>query len=119
MKAGSTHERGSEGEALACAFLRQQGYTILTTNYRFLRGEVDVIARDGEALVFCEVKMRESDEFGAPEYAVTPWKQQRIRRVAEGFLVHHAIREMVCRFDVIAIERSGGRTVINHIRDAF
>jgi putative endonuclease len=69
--------------------------------------------------VFCEVKLRKSDTYGAPEYAVTPRKQAQIRRVALGYLADHSVRDTVCRFDVVAIERRGSRTDIRHLRNAF
>lgn len=80
---------------------------------------MDIIAREGEVLVFCEVKMRKSDRFGMPEEAVTFRKQQQLRRAAEGYLVEHRIRNRPCRFDVIAIQQTGTVREIRHIRNAF
>ena len=114
-----TKTGGKEGELLAMSHLRKAGFEIVEMNYRFGHGEIDIIARDGEVLVFCEVKMRKSDEFGLPEYAITPKKQQQIRRVARGYLFEHEIKEQDCRFDVVAIRMQGGKHLINHIRNAF
>ena len=95
---------GAAGEALAVRLLREHGYTIVELNYRYKRkGEIDIIARDGEDLVFCEVKSRSDDEFGPPEYAVTPLKQSRIRRIAEAYLFTHGITNQACRFDVVTV----------------
>ena len=111
--------QGSRGEDLACEYLMLQGLRIVGRNFRLHRGEIDIVAREGEYLVFCEVKCRESDACGRPEYAVTAGKVKQIRKVAEGYLAKHAIRNQACRFDVIAIQFSGARGTLNHIRDAF
>ncbi len=111
--------QGSEGEDLACEYLTLQGLRIVERNFRLHRGEIDIVARDGEYLVFCEVKCRESDACGRPECALTPGKVRQIRKVAEGYLAKHAIRNQACRFDVVAIQFSGARGTLNHIRDAF
>ncbi len=111
--------RGTQGEELACHYLQRAGYTILERNFRFCRGEIDIVATDGEYLVFCEVKLRDSDEYGPPEYSITSDKQRTIRRVAKGYLFAKKIREHACRFDVITIRVDGTRAVLNHLRNAF
>jgi putative endonuclease len=111
--------RGSDGEQLACEYLALQGLHVVERNFRSHRGEIDIVAREGEYLVFCEVKCRESDEFGSPEHAVTAEKARQVRNVAEGYLAKNGIREQACRFDVVAIRFSGARGVLNHIRNAF
>jgi putative endonuclease len=111
--------RGDEGEELAREFLRAQGLTIIGTNYRFGRGEIDIIARDGGTLVFCEVKTRHNDAYGEPEYAVTGKKQAQIRRIAHGYLYEHDIVEEECRFDVVAIQMHGGIAEIRYLQNAF
>jgi putative endonuclease len=111
--------RGRAGESFAQSFLTGLGFTIVETNYRFGKGEIDIIARDGDVLVFCEVKTRERDQFGPPEYALTLRKQLQIRKVAAGYLFEHELAEQECRFDVIAIRMVGGRPEINHIWNAF
>jgi len=119
MERESTHARGNRGEAIALAFLQSRGLIIVETQYRYGRGEIDIIAREGEVLVFCEVKMRTSDRYGAPEYAVNRKKQAQVRKIAEAYLYEHEIREQICRFDVVAIEMKAGRTEIRHLRNAF
>jgi putative endonuclease len=104
---------------LACEYLALQGLQIVERNFRSHRGEIDIVAREGEYLVFCEVKCRESDECGQPEHALTPGKVRQIRTVAEGYMVRRGLREQACRFDVVAIRFSGARGIVNHIRDAF
>ncbi len=119
MTPASEVHTGQAGEDIARQFLVEQGLTIVETNYRFGRGEIDIIARDGEYLVFCEVKARWNDEYGPPEYAITPKKQQQIRKVAEGYLYVRGIRDQACRFDVVAIDMSQGKPEIHYLRNAF
>lgn len=110
---------GRMGEDLARRCLEASGFHIVELNYRFGRGEIDIIARDGEYLVFCEVKARRNEEFGPPEYALTPRKQKQIRKIAAGYLYEHNVRDQACRFDVVAIQFHDGEPTINHIRNAF
>jgi putative endonuclease len=111
--------QGAKGEATAVQYLQRQGFRILKQNYRYERGEIDIVAEDNDELVFVEVKARHSHEYGLPEEAVTPHKQQQIRTVAEGYLAEHNSNERACRFDVIAIDWRGGHTDIRHYRNAF
>lgn len=119
MSGRSTHAEGEEGEKIALEFLEGQGFRVLETNYRYERGELDIVAQEGEVLVFCEVKYRQNEEFGPPEYAVTPRKQAQVRKVALGYLAERNVRDTVCRFDVIAIQRRGGHLEVRHLRNAF
>ena len=110
---------GKAGEDLAASFLEQSGLKILERNFRFERGEIDLIAEDGEELVFIEVKARRSNAFGAPEDAVTEKKQEQVHSVADGYLFIHDIDDRPCRFDIVAIEFQNEMAEIRHIRDAF
>lgn len=110
---------GSKGEDLAAEFLTKNGYLILARNYRFERGEIDLIAQEGEELVFVEVKARRSASYGPPEDAITPAKERQIRTVAEGYLYEQNIDSQPCRFDVIAIRFVEGKAEIHHIKNAF
>jgi putative endonuclease len=84
------------------------------------RGEIDIIARDGEALVFVEVKTRADESHGRPEESVTPGKQAQLRKIAQGFLVVHPHPGVDCRFDVIAILFHGPDDCrLEHFKDAF
>jgi putative endonuclease len=105
---------GKWAEELACRFLREQGMLIVARNWRWRGGEVDIVAKDGEALVFVEVKGRRGDRFGPPEEAVTPKKRRHLWRSALAFLGQGAGKVAV-RFDVVAVDRGG----IRHIRGAF
>jgi putative endonuclease len=111
--------KGPEGELLARDYLAEHGLTIVETNYRFHHGEIDIVAREGDALVFCEVKTRATNTFGPPEAAITRAKQRQIRRLAEAYVVSHRLRDQVCRFDVVAIDWAGILPHLRHIRDAF
>lgn len=116
----SAHALGLRGEETALDFLRNKGYRIVERGYRFLRGEIDIIAWDGPTLVFVEVKARANTDFGLPEEAVTPAKQRQVRRIARGYLVDRALGEPDCRFDVLAIlAPEDGAPVITHYEDAF
>ena len=111
---------GARGEEIAARFLVEQGYRIVERNFRFRRkGEIDIVAREGEYLVFCEVKMRTNDEYGLPEYAVTPLKQETIRRVAAAYLAMRGISGQSCRFDVVTIRFEGMTPAMTLLRNAF
>lgn len=110
------HEIGSGYEKMAAAYLIERGYEIVEQNFSCRLGEIDLIARDGEYLVFVEVKYRRDDKMGDPAEAVDLRKQQHIRRAAEWYLHSRSVSwDMACRFDVVAIL---GET-ITLIQDAF
>ncbi len=111
--------RGTLGEEKAVDYLEEKGYRILERNFRFDRGEIDIVAEENGVLVFIEVKTRHSQSFGNPEDAVTIAKRDQIRKVAEGYLFKNNIDGRDCRFDVVAIERSGSDIHIRHIENAF
>ena len=92
---------------------------IIARNFRDKTGEIDIIAQDGETVVFVEVKTRRSDRYGSPEESVTVSKQKQIIRVAGSFLSKHALIDAPIRFDVIAIRMATEGPEINHIVAAF
>ena len=106
---------GRAGEIKSAEYLKKKGYKILDTNYRTAVGEIDIIAEDGEVLVFIEVKTRSSDEYGAPSEAVNLKKQEKYYKTASLYLQKHKKTQSQCRFDVIEIENGQ----INHILNAF
>jgi len=111
---------GKAGEALAAEHLRQSGYTILARNYRSHSGEIDIIARQGQTLVFAEVKTRKSAAFGSPAAAVTVKKQAQISRVAQDYLARENLFDRPARFDVIAVLAPDGKKPhIEIITNAF
>jgi putative endonuclease len=95
--------RGAAGEDRAAAWYEASGYRVLARNWRCRAGELDVVAGDGRCVVFCEVKSRSSDAFGLPAEAVTPAKQERLRRLAAAWLDATGTRAREVRFDVAAI----------------
>ena len=97
-------QMGRDGEAVARAALRGGGYAILEERYRTPFGEIDVIARDGDTLVFIEVKARRDDRFGGGAAAVTARKQRTIVRVAQTYLSRTRLHHVPCRFDVVVVE---------------
>ena len=94
---------GKDGEDLACDELRRRGYAILARRYRTRVGELDIVARDGETLVFVEVKARRTEEFGTPGEAVTWRKRRKLQVMATDFLSRGRLLAVPCRFDVVAI----------------
>lgn len=94
---------GSQYEKLATAYLMEKGYQILYNNYYCKMGEIDIIARDHEYIVFIEVKYRRTKQFGYPREAVTYQKRKHILRTAQYYLLTQIGREQACRFDVIEI----------------
>jgi putative endonuclease len=120
MSDTDTHARGAMGEAIAVHHLQLLGLRILETNFRYGKmGEIDIVAMDGETLVFCEVKMRHSDEYGPPRAAITEEKQRKLRRLAQAYLFQHEIGQHACRFDVVCIMKQGNTNEIEYIRNAF
>lgn len=94
-------QRGQLYEQQALRYLEQQGLTLLERNYRTSLGELDLVMQDSGCTVFVEVKFRQTQAFGGAVAAVTPAKQQKLRRAAALYLQQHGQRH--CRFDVIAI----------------
>lgn len=105
---------GEIGEKRACQFLKKKGYMIVHTNYRWPGGEADIVARDGDYLVFVEVKTRSSNKYGLPEEAITEEKKQRITRTARYYIAQNR-PEISIRFDVVAISKGK----IRLYKDAF
>jgi putative endonuclease len=105
---------GAAAEEQACGCLRRAGYLIVARNWRTRLGEIDIVARDGEVLVFVEVKARSTPGFGGAEGAVGPAKRRRIVAAAKAFLAATGC-DLAARFDVVAVEDGEVRIV----RDAF
>lgn len=106
---------GKRYEEMAVRYLEEQHYQILEQNYQIRTGEIDVIAKDGNCLVFLEVKYRQNDRMGDPLEAVDKCKQRKIYQTAQYYLYQRNIQDHPCRFDVIGI--TGTR--IQHIKNAF
>ena len=110
---------GKLGEDRAVAELERRGYAILTRRYRTRHGEIDIVARDGETIVFVEVKAKETVEFGTAAEAVTVHKQRRIVSMAVDYLARNRLTGKPCRFDVVAIDGVGPNAVLTVYRSAF
>ncbi len=107
---------GFHYEDLACEYLKEQGYTIIERNYHNRFGEIDIIAREGDYLVFVEVKYRSDDSYGYPEEFVNYRKQRKIIKTAEYYLMKaRAPLDVLCRFDIVGIVGEEIRLV----RDGF
>ncbi len=97
-------DTGTLGEKMAAGFLKERGYHILQTNYRCPEGEVDIVARHKDCLVFIEVRAKRSLEFGSPEESITPVKMDKLRRVAANYRQTHDDIPDSWRIDVVAVE---------------
>ena len=108
---------GQYGEEVAAGYLREAGFAILERNWRCHAGEIDIVARDGAALVICEVKTRRSDTYGSPAEGITWKKLARLRRLAAIWLHEHDLTPPEVRIDVVAVIRpSRGAAVVDHVR---
>jgi putative endonuclease len=117
-----TRERlslGKKGEDLAIAQLRALKYKILERNFKCALGEIDIIARERDTLVFVEVKTRRTRDFGGPAAAVNAHKQRQLSRVALTYLNMKKLPQMPARFDVVAVELIPPAPHIEVLRDAF
>ncbi len=112
---------GSEGEEIAARFLAQRGFEILARNLRSRLGEIDLIARDGATLVFVEVKTRSGAPREPPQAAVDARKRRRLARLALNYLAREWLRDLACRFDVVAVtlDPAGGPPQVEHFPGAF
>jgi len=110
---------GIKGETLAVKFLKGEGYKIITRNYKTSIGEIDIIAKDKDTIVFVEVKTRSDEFFGQPFEAVNKRKRQKMKNLALLYLKKQK-KEFPVRFDVLSIfYRDNGKREIEHIKDAF
>jgi putative endonuclease len=110
---------GKRGEELAAAYLKDAGYRILERNFRCLFGEIDIVAEEGETLVFVEVKSRRSGTFGDPQLAVGREKQKKISRISLHYLAERRLCHRPARFDVVAVRLLPAGHRIELIRNAF
>lgn len=111
---------GAYGEQVAVTHLTHVGLDVIERNWRCSWGELDVIAKEGHTLVFCEVKTRSSTAYGVPAEAIDEAKATRIRRLAARWIAERGIHAEKLRFDVVSVLRPAGRpTEIRHLRGAF
>ena len=112
------NELGKKGEELAKIMLIDKGYSIIETNWRYDKDEIDIIAKDGDELVIVEVKTRSTDFFGYPEEAVNSKKEFFLIRATESYLQEKDL-DIDSRFDIVSIILNNKETKIHHIIDAF
>lgn len=110
---------GNWGEDAAAEYLQDKGYAIVERNFTCTYGEIDIIARNEEGLVFVEVKSRRSLKFGRPSMAVTKIKQAKIRKSAFCYLRERKTYYRHIRFDVIEVVSLYGTTQVNHLEGCF
>lgn len=119
MKNFSRIKTGRDGEIIAAAYLKKNGYSIIETNFRCVIGEIDIVAREKGELVFLEVKTRKSEELGFPEQAVGLKKQKKMSQLALWYLQNKSIKDTAARFDVLAITMLPEGDEIKLIKNAF
>lgn len=113
---------GQEGEDIAADYLVKNGFEMITRNYRYGHGEIDIVVKDrsNDHLVFVEVKTRKNLEYGEPEYAITKSKIKQLKKIAESYVYEKDLKEVECRFDVIAIIwNRETKPQITHFKNAF
>lgn len=112
------NDLGTEGEKQAVAYLKQKGYEILKTNYRYIKNEVDIIAQYDNQLIAVEVKTRSSREFGDPQDFVKPSQIKTIVTAVNAFMEQRDI-DLEVRFDIVAVLKTPSNFEIEHFEDAF
>lgn len=109
---------GREGEALAANFLQQKGYEIVDRNWRYGPKEIDIVARDGDTMVFVEVKTRSTLAFELPQEAVTKKKMKNLVEAADAYMIQNNI-DLEGRFDIVAVLNGNPPKVIEHLEGAW
>ena len=115
----TNYETGRLAEDFAARYLEQKGYRILERRFRSRQGEIDLIAKDGNTLVFVEVKYRRSLKWGRPADAVDAGKRRRLTMTAAYYLRQSRQIDTCCRFDVIELWREEGSLRVQHYQNAF
>lgn len=106
---------GDYGERLAARYLAEHDLVIVDRNWRCPDGEIDIVAKDGQVLVVCEVKTRSSDRYGTALEAITPEKAARLHRLGRRWAAEHRVRHSCLRVDVVTVSTSGkGVPVVTH-----
>lgn len=110
---------GKEGEKIAAAYLKKNGYRIIEINFRCPIGEIDIVAKEKDDLVFVEVKTRKSMELGYPEQAVGIRKQKKMSQLALWYLQKRKVADTNARFDVVAVTLIPEKNEVKLIKNAF
>ena len=119
MKGDGRIRTGKRGEEIAVAYLKSKGYRIIERNYKCLFGEIDIVAKEGNTVVFVEVKSRKSEDFGDPQAAVGWEKKRKISRIALKYLEEKHLYPCDARFDVVAVKMLPAGNTIELIQNAF
>jgi putative endonuclease len=119
MNGSGRIQTGKRGEDIAVAYLKNRGYRIIERNYKCLFGEIDIVAKDGDTVVFVEVKSRKSEKFGDPQGAVGREKQKKISRISLKYLEEKHLYPCDARFDVVAIKMLPAGSIVELIQNAF
>jgi putative endonuclease len=121
MKSNHRQSLGHSGESIAAGFLEKNDYTILERNYRTPYGEIDLIANQGDTIIFIEVKTRASSSLGPPEISVTRRKAEHMRYAAEYYIQEHPDLQNEWRIDVISVQINVHKTppLIIHFENAI
>jgi len=114
----SHNDLGKKGETLAEEYLSRNGYQILVKNWRYLKAEIDIIAKKEDTLAIVEVKTRSSVDIISPEAAVNEKKIKLLVSAANEYIIQHDL-DVDTRFDIISIHKKGTKYNLNHIKDAF
>jgi putative endonuclease len=113
-------QTGAAAETAAAAYLERAGLRVIERNVRFVHGEIDLVCREGDVLVFVEVKSRRAQWGDGPASAVSALKQWRLTRLAHHYLKWRRLGEPRCRFDVVAVTvGDDGALGVRHLRGAF
>jgi putative endonuclease len=113
------HALGLAGEEAAARHLEAMGLRVVERRWRCRAGEIDLVAEDGDVLVFVEVKARGGDGYGSPAEAVNPRKRHRLATLASWYLVERKAHDRPCRFDVVEVVPHPSGDEIRHLPDAF
>jgi len=112
------NDLGKLGEEMAADYLQKNGYTILQTNYVFLKAEIDIIAKKENILAVVEVKTRSSIEYGLPQEFVKPKKIQLLVKAINEYIIQNDL-DVEVRFDIISVSKNQNLFDIDHLEDAF
>ncbi len=111
-------QTGQQGEDIAALYLTQKGYKIVQRNWHCATGELDIVAQDGDSLIFVEVRTKRSHRFGTAAESITSAKQARLIKLAQTYLQESKLLDCSWRIDVIAIQLESGKPHIDHIENA-
>lgn len=111
--------RGDKGEAAAARFLKRRGFRVLDRNWRHRQWELDLICRDGDTIVFVEVKTRKAGTMGIPADGLTRAKQARLVKAASQYLTRKKLWDEPCRFDLAGVVDTGDSMEVEHTENAF